>query len=129
MGNGTSLGRVRGLGSAHHGAHHWLTHRFTAIANLVLMSWFVVSLLLLGDYSHASVTGWLSQPIPAVAMILLVANLFWHAQMGLTVLIEDYIHESGSKFGLLTLLNLAAVGGGAVGVVGGARLAPPSADL
>lgn len=113
MGNGTSIGRVRGLGSSHHGAHHWLTHRFTAIANLVLMSWFVVSLILLGDYSYASVTGWLSQPLSAVAMMLLAANVFWHAQMGLQVLIEDYIHDSGTKFGILTLLNLAAVGGAA----------------
>ena len=111
MGNGTSIGRVRGLGSSHHGAHHWLTHRFTAIANLVLMSWFVVSLILLGDYSYASVTGWLSQPLSAVAMMLLAANVFWHAQMGLQVLIEDYIHDSGTRFGILTLLNLAAVGG------------------
>ncbi|MEL6486399.1 MAG: succinate dehydrogenase, hydrophobic membrane anchor protein, partial [Pseudomonadota bacterium] len=47
MGNGTSIGRVRGLGSAHDGAHHWLTHRLSAISNLVLMSWFIISLLLL----------------------------------------------------------------------------------
>lgn len=123
MGNGTSIGRVRGLGSAHDGAHHWLTHRFTAVANLVLMTWFIVSLLILGDYSYASVAGWLSQPISAVAMILMVANLFWHAQMGLTVLIEDYIHETGSKFGLLTLLNIAAVGGGAFAIFSVATLA------
>jgi len=123
MGDGTSIGRVRGLGSSHHGAHHWLTHRFTAIANLVLMSWFVISLILLGDYSYASVTGWLSQPLSAVAMILLVANLFWHAQMGLTVLIEDYVHEAGMKFGALTLLNIAAIGGGAFAIFSVATLA------
>ena len=123
MGDGTSIGRVRGLGSSHHGAHHWLTHRFTAIANLVLMSWFVVSLVLLGDYSHASVTGWISQPLSSVAMMLLVANVFWHAQMGLTVLIEDYVHNSGTKFGALTLLNLAAVGGGVFCIFNVATLA------
>ncbi|MEM7688331.1 MAG: succinate dehydrogenase, hydrophobic membrane anchor protein [Pseudomonadota bacterium] len=123
MGDGTSIGRVRGLGSSHHGAHHWLTHRFTAIANLVLMSWFVISLLLLGDYSHASVVDWLSQPLSAVAMILLVANLFWHAQMGLTVLIEDYVHEPGMKFGALTFLNIAAIGGGAFAIFSVATLA------
>jgi succinate dehydrogenase / fumarate reductase membrane anchor subunit len=69
------------------------------------------------------VADWISQPIPAVAMILLAANVFMHAQMGLTVLIEDYIHESGSKFALLTLLNLAAVGGGAFAIFCVARLA------
>ena len=123
MGNGTPIGRVRGLGSAHHGAHHWLTHRLTAVSNLILMSWFIVSLLLLGDYSHASVTAWLSQPVSAVAMMLLSASLFWHAQMGLTVLIEDYIHNPGSKFGLLTLLNLAAVGGAVFAIFSVATLA------
>ncbi|MDJ0977911.1 MAG: succinate dehydrogenase, hydrophobic membrane anchor protein [Erythrobacter sp.] len=123
MGNGTSIGRVRGLGSAHDGAHHWLTHRFTAIANVVLMSWFILSLLLLGDYSYTSLVEWIAQPISTVAMILLVANLFWHAQMGLTVLIEDYIHNSGSKFALLTCLNLAAIGGAAFSIFSVATLA------
>lgn len=123
MGNGTSIGRVRGLGSSHHGAHHWLTHRFTAVANVVLMSWFVISLILLGDYSYASVTGWLSQPLSAVAMMLLAANVFWHAQMGLQVLIEDYIPDSGTRFGILTLLNIAAIGGGVFCVFSVATLA------
>ena len=123
MGNGTSIGRVRGLGSSHEGAHHWLIHRFSAISNLVLMSWFIVSLLLLSDYGYESVVEWLSSPVNTVAMMLLVASLFWHARMGLTVLIEDYIHNSGSKFGLLTLLNLAAFGGGAFAIFCVASLA------
>ena len=123
MGNGTSIGRVRGLGSAHAGAHHWLTHRLTAISNLILMSWFIVSLLLLGDYSYANVVQWLAKPVSAVAMMLLSASLFWHAQMGLTVLIEDYVHSSGTKFGALTLLNLAAVGGAVFAIFSVATLA------
>ena len=123
MGNGTSIGRVRGLGSAHDGAHHWLTHRLTAISNLILMSWFIVSLLLLGDYSYASVTAWLSQPVSAVAMMLLAASLFWHAQTGLTVLIDYYILISGTKFGILTLLIFGAVGGGVFAIFSVATLA------
>lgn len=123
MGNGTSIGRVRGLGSSHEGAHHWLMHRFSAISNLILMSWFIVSLLLMNDYSYETVTAWLTQPINAVAMILLVFSLFWHARMGLQVLIEDYIHNSGSKFGLLTLLNIAVIGGGAFAIFSVATLA------
>jgi len=123
MGNGTSIGRVRGLGASHEGAHHWLTHRFTAISNLILMSWFIVSLLLLGDYSYENVTGWISQPLSAVAMILLVTSLFMHARMGLQVLIEDYVHNSGSKFAALAALNIAAFGGGAFAIFSVARLA------
>ncbi|MGB3469411.1 MAG: succinate dehydrogenase, hydrophobic membrane anchor protein [Erythrobacter sp.] len=123
MGNGTSIGRVRGLGASHEGAHHWLTHRFTAISNLILMSWFIFSLLLLGDYSYENVTGWISQPLSAVAMILLVASLFMHARMGLQVLVEDYVHNPGSKFAALTALNIAAFGGGAFAIFSVARLA------
>ncbi len=116
MGNGTSIGRVRGLGSSHHGAQHWLSHRFTAITNLVLMSWLIVSFAVMGDYSYSSVSAWLSHPVSALAMILLVISLFWHAKMGLTVLIEDYVHEAGTKFGVLMALNIAAIGGGAFAV-------------
>ena len=123
MGNGTSIGKVRGLGAAHHGPHHWLVQRFTAIGNVVLMSWLLVSLIMLGDYGHANVVKWLSQPISATAMILLVISLFWHARLGLQVLIEDYIHDAGSKFAAISALNLATIGGGAFGIFSVATLA------
>ena len=57
MGNGTSIGRVRGLGSAHEGVHHWLLQRFTAIGNLVLVLWLLVSFLMLPAYDYGTVTG------------------------------------------------------------------------
>ena len=123
MGNGTSIGKVRGLGAAHHGPHHWLVQRFTAIGNVVLMSWLLVSLIMLGDYGYANVVKWLSQPLSATAMILLVFSLFWHARLGLQVLIEDYIHDAGSKFAAISALNLATIGGGAFGILSVATLA------
>lgn len=123
MGNGTSIGRVRGLGAAHHGPHHWLVQRFTAIGNLVLMSWLLVSFVILGDFGHASVVKWLAQPLTATAMILLVISLFWHARLGLQVLTEDYIHDAGSKFAAISVLNLATIGGGAFAIFSVAALA------
>ncbi|NBB26369.1 succinate dehydrogenase, hydrophobic membrane anchor protein [Porphyrobacter sp. SLTP] len=123
MGNGTSIGKVRGLGAAHHGPHHWLVQRFTAIGNVVLMSWLLVSLIMLGDYGYGNVVKWLSQPLSATAMILLVFSLFWHARLGLQVLIEDYIHDAGSKFAAISALNLATIGGGAFGIFSVATLA------
>ncbi len=123
MGNGTSIGKVRGLGSAHHGAHHWLTHRLTAISNLVLMAWLLVSFMLLTDFNYSTVTTWLSQPIAAVPMILLIFSLFFHARMGLTVLIEDYVHETGLRFAVLSALNLAAIGAGAFAIFSVASIA------
>ena len=123
MGNGTSIGKVRGLGSAHEGAHHWLVQRFTAVGNLVLMLWLVASMVLLPDLSYATVAKWLAGPIPSVAMVLLVISVFWHARLGLQVLIEDYVHEAGMKFGLIAALNLAVIGGGAFAIFSVARLA------
>ena len=123
MGNGTSIGRVRGLGSAHEGAHHWLVQRFTAIGNLALMLFLAFSLALLPDYSYGTVAGWAAQTLPATALALLIISVFWHARLGLQVLIEDYVHDAGTKFGVIALLNLATIGGGAFGFVSIARLA------
>lgn len=123
MGNGTSIGRVRGLGPSHEGAHHWLVQRFTAIGNLVLMLFLLVSLALLPSYDYVTMTGWASQTLPATALALLIVSVFWHARLGLQVLIEDYVHNAGTKFGVLTLLNLVTIGGAAFGLVSIARFA------
>ena len=123
MGNGTSIGRVRGLGPSHQGAHHWLLQRFTAVGNLLLVLWFVASLIMLPDLGYGSVSEWLAKPLPATAMVLLIISTFWHARLGLQVLAEDYVHTGGNKFAVLLLLNFAAVGGGAFGVFCIVRLA------
>lgn len=123
MGNGTPIGRVRGLGTAHHGAHHWIIHRMTAISNLVVMSYLLVSFALLGDYGYATVVKWLSSPLAATAIILLVISVFWHARMGLQVVIEDYMTDAGTKLAILAALNIAIIGGGAFAIFSVAKLA------
>ena len=123
MGNGTSLGRVRGLGSAHEGAHHWMVQRFTAIGNLVSVLFLVGSILMLPDLSYATATGFFSEPVPATVLALLVVSTFWPARLGLQVLVEDYVHDAGTKFGVIALLNLAAIAGAAFGVFCIVRLA------
>jgi succinate dehydrogenase / fumarate reductase membrane anchor subunit len=123
MGNGTSIGRVRGLGSAHNGAHHWLLQRFTAIGNLLLMAYLLVSFILLPNLSYTSVHDWIARPLPATAVALLVISLFWHARLGLQVVIEDYVHEHANKFACIAALNLAAFGGAAFGLFSIIRLA------
>jgi succinate dehydrogenase / fumarate reductase membrane anchor subunit len=123
MGNGTSIGRVRGLGSAHSGAHHWLLQRFTAIGNLVLMVWFIVSVLLLPDLNYTTAREWIAAPVPATAMALLIISTFWHARLGLQVMLEDYVHDDGSKFAVIALLNLAIFAGAAFGLFCVVRLA------
>lgn len=123
MGNGTSIGRVRGLGSAKSGVHHWLLQRFTAAGNLFTILFLIVSLLLLPDLSYNTVAAWIARPVPAVAMILLVITTFWHARLGLQVVVEDYVHDHANKFAAIVALNLAAFAGAAFGVFCVVRLA------
>lgn len=123
MGNGTSIGRVRGLGSAKGGVHHWLLQRFTAIGNLLTVLFLLVSIVLLPDLGYNTVVGWISRPVPAVAMILLVVTTFWHARLGLQVVVEDYFHDHANKFAAIAALNLAAFAGAAFGVFCVVRLA------
>jgi len=123
MGNGTSIGRVRGLGSSHQGPHHWLVQRFTAIGNIVLVVWLLASLLMMPAYDYATIHGWLAKPLPATAMILLIVSTFWHARLGVQVMAEDYVHEDGSKFAVLALLNTIPLAGAVFGVVSVIRIA------
>ena len=123
MGNGTSIGRVRGLGAAKEGTHHWLLQRFTAVGNLLLALWFVGSLLMLPNMSYQTVVGWIARPVPATAIALLVISTFWHARLGLQVVLEDYVHEHANKFACILAINLLAFAGGAFGLLCIIRLA------
>ena len=96
MGNGTELGRVRGLGSAKAGTHHWWHQRLTAGANLLLMLWFIVSIARLPGYDYAAVPLLArARPGSAVPLMLLIVSVFWHFRLGLQVVIEDYVHDEG----------------------------------
>jgi succinate dehydrogenase / fumarate reductase membrane anchor subunit len=111
MGSGTRLGAVRGLGSARSGSHHWWLQRVTALGNILLVLWFLFSLIRLPGLDHQTVVTWLSQPIVAVPMALLVVNVFWHFRLGLQVVIEDYVH-GGMRVATLALLHLWTFGAG-----------------
>lgn len=103
------LGRVRGLGSAHDGAGHWWVQRITAVALVPLVFWFAVSLVAMAGASHGEVVAWLSGPVAAVAMILLLAAGFHHLQLGLQVVIEDYVHAEAARFALVIAVKLGSV--------------------
>ncbi len=97
------LGRVRGLGSAHAGSAHWWAQRLTATALVPLTLWFIYSVIRFSTASHQAVHDWLSAPGPMVMMLALVAITFHHLQLGLQVVIEDYVHEEPAKTACLVL--------------------------
>jgi succinate dehydrogenase / fumarate reductase, membrane anchor subunit len=117
------LGRVRGLGSAHHGGEHWLTERTTSIALLLLGTWLLASLMLLPKLDQRTVLEWLHAPSGAVPMALLIVIGFKHALDGVKVTVDDYVHEEGRRFFWNTLLLFLAVGGGALALFALARIA------
>jgi succinate dehydrogenase / fumarate reductase membrane anchor subunit len=105
----TALKQVRGLGSAREGARHWWHERVSALASLILSAWFVVSVLRLPAYDCGTIVEWLGSPLAAVPMALLVITTFWHLKMGVIVVVEDYVHEEGSKLFWVTLINFLAI--------------------
>jgi len=105
----TPLSRVRGLGSAHEGVHHWWAQRLTAIANVPLMLWFVFSMAGHAGADYQEVAAWVASPTVAIALLLLIYATFYHAALGLQVVIEDYVHDKGAKFAALIGVKFALI--------------------
>ncbi|WP_374386319.1 succinate dehydrogenase, hydrophobic membrane anchor protein [Sandaracinobacter sp.] len=119
----SGLKQVRGLGSAKSGVHHWWLQRVTAVGTFALALWFVASLILLPNLDHSSVVAWVGQPLVAVPLLLLTLSVFWHARLGVQVLIEDYVHGEGLKLLAVVALNFFILGVGAIAFFSIARIA------
>ena len=105
----TPLARVRGLGSAQAGVGHWWQQRLTALALLGLGLWFVVLTLGLLRAGYVSAHAALTQPLNALLMIAFTAVMFRHAQLGLQVVIEDYVHTRWLALALQIVIKFLAV--------------------
>ena len=101
------LGAVSGLGSAKSGVHHWWLQRLTSIALVPLTIWFTVSILSLPSLDHVTVTAWMAQSWTALLLIVLVLVTTYHSQLGVRVVIEDYVPGPGMR--TLTLVIVTFV--------------------
>ncbi len=110
------LGRAIGLGPAKRGPRHWLAQRVTAVALVPLTLWFVASIIAYAGSDYTVFIAWLRTPFAAGGMILLLICLFYHAALGLQVVIEDYVH-SGAKFAGLIAVQLCCYGLAVVGII------------
>jgi succinate dehydrogenase / fumarate reductase membrane anchor subunit len=117
------LGRAFGLGSAKTGAEHWWAQRVSAVALIVLGVWFAAALIAHAGADHAAVVAWLRGPVVAILMILLVAATFYHAALGLQVVIEDYVETEWLKVSSLVVMRLISILLAVVGVFAVLRIA------
>ncbi len=105
----TPLGRVRGLGSAKDGTGHWWMQRLTALALVPITVWFVISVIGMAGASYAEFSAWLANPLVAGLFLILIAATFYHAVLGLQVVVEDYLHNEGVKIATLLVIKAVAV--------------------
>jgi succinate dehydrogenase / fumarate reductase membrane anchor subunit len=119
----TPLGRVLGLGSAKEGVEHWWAQRLTAIALVPLSLWLVASVISLAGADYVTFTTWVASPLVAVLLILLVIATFYHAWLGVQVVVEDYVHNEAVKLAALVIVRFLAFALGLAAVFAVLRIA------
>ncbi len=112
----TPLAHARGLGSAKEGSHHWWVQRLTAIALVPLSIWFIASLLCVSKSDYQSIVTWISNPVSAVLLIIFLSALYYHAYLGVQVVIEDYIDSEWQKIASVILVKFLALFSGLISI-------------
>ena len=112
----TPLSRVKGLGSAKEGTTHFWHQRLTALILIPLVLWFGFSIASM-PVEHATLTGWVQLPAVAIALILLILSTFYHAQLGLQIVIEDYVSTHSTRTVSILLSNFMCLLFAIIGVV------------
>jgi succinate dehydrogenase / fumarate reductase membrane anchor subunit len=110
------IGRVLGLGAAKEGVSHWWSQRVTSVALLLLGMWFVIALLRMPGFGYEVIVAWIAMPLNAVLLLLLVGTLIYHSQLGVQVVVEDYVHHHGLKVATMLLLTFAHVAAAALAI-------------
>ena len=119
----TPLGKVRGLGSAREGGHHWLEERFTSIVLVLLSLWLIFSLAMLPSLELDVLNEWLGSAWGAIPMALFIVAAFKHGVDGLKVPVDDYVHDEGTRIALHYILDMLAIAGASVALFALARIA------
>ncbi len=105
----TPLAQVRGLGSAKAGAHHWWAQRLSAIALVPLALWFVASLVSVASADYATAVAWLGSPLNSALLVLFIGAAFYHAQLGMQVIFEDYVSTHWLQVTSIILVRFLAI--------------------
>lgn len=117
------LERAHNHGSAGDGVGHWWAQRLTAIFLVVLTSWLLWALVALVGADHAAASAFIAHPVNSVMAILFVAVAFHHGQLGLQVIIEDYVGNRAAEVFLMVSIKALTLFGGLLGVLAILKLA------
>lgn len=117
------LAKARGLGSAKDGTAHWWAQRVSAIALVPLVLYVLFLLVSLAGADYASVRATIAQPVNAVLLILFIGTAFWHARLGLQVVIEDYFHVRWLEISLMIAVKFIYVVLGLAAIIAIGRIA------
>ena len=109
MGLKMAMTKLRALGAAGHGLRHWCAQRLSAILLAPLSLWFIYSLTILGKADYYAVSAWLGAPLNAALMLIFILLLYYHAALGMQVVLEDYIASERPRAVCLTLVRLLMV--------------------
>jgi succinate dehydrogenase / fumarate reductase membrane anchor subunit len=111
------LGRARGLGTAKDGTHHWWAQRVTALALIPLTVWFVASIIGLAGTGYEAFMVWLANPLNATIMVIFFGVTLHHAQLGMQVVLEDYVSHHGWRIASIIVVKFICYGLAAFGIV------------
>jgi succinate dehydrogenase / fumarate reductase membrane anchor subunit len=113
----TPLKRVRGLGAAHGSTETFWRQRLTAVANIPLVIFLILSIVSHIGADYGTVKAYFAQPVVAVLILALVISVAIHMRIGLKEIIEDYVHGEGAKVVALVLATFFAVGLGLASIL------------
>jgi succinate dehydrogenase / fumarate reductase membrane anchor subunit len=99
----SKLGQARGLGSAKHGMGHWWGQKVTSFALIPLTLWFVYACVGLIGLNRADTAHWVANPVVATLLVALIVTTFYHLQLGLESVIEDYVRGANKIASLLVV--------------------------
>lgn len=109
MGLKMAMTKIRAFGAAGHGLQHWCAQRLSAILLAPLSLWFIYSLTILGKADYKAASAWLGAPLNALLMLIFILLLYYHAALGMQVVLEDYIASERARAVCLTLVRLLMV--------------------